>query len=73
MSNYSFFNDDAMERHVENYRLISLLGTDYKVVEKLLSTRLPTLLGSYIHPDQTNFVRGRCIRDSVQSIFDLAD
>ena len=59
--------------NVENYRPISLLGTDYTVIAKLLSTQLSSLLSSLIHPDQTGFVRGRCIHDSVSSIFDLAD
>ena len=35
--------------------------------------RLSPLLHSFIHTDQTGFVRGRCIHDSVSSIFDLAD
>lgn len=48
-----------------NYRPISLLGTIYKILAKLMANRLIDLLPKWIKPSQTAFVKGRCIFDNV--------
>ena len=51
-------------KDVGNWRPISLLNVDYKIVAKVLANRLKTVLGSIIHPDQTCTILGRSIHDN---------
>jgi exonuclease III len=55
---------DKME--IENYRPITLLGTDYKLMTKCIATRLGEVAGDIIHPNQTGFVPKRSLYDSVR-------
>jgi hypothetical protein len=48
-----------------NYRPLTMLCADYKVISKLLATRLDNVLQQYIHPDQAGFVSGRQITDNL--------
>lgn len=50
---------------VTNYRPITLLGTFYKIVAKLLASRLQQLLPTIVRPNQTGYVQGRCIIDNI--------
>jgi len=48
---------------VTDFRLISLVGSLYKVIAKILSCRLKTVLPNLIGESQTTFVFGRQILD----------
>ena len=48
-----------------NYRPITLLNTDYRLLAKLLADRLAPLLPQLIDPEQTGFIRGRCIGENI--------
>lgn len=48
---------------LENWRAISILTTDYKILAKTLSLRLSTVIGSVIHPDQGYSIPERSIYD----------
>ncbi|KAF3791374.1 Transposon TX1 uncharacterized protein [Nymphaea thermarum] len=50
---------------VSHFRPISILGTPYKIVAKLLSLRLAPLMSSIINPFQVAFIRGRRLHDAV--------
>jgi exonuclease III len=49
-----------------NYRPITLLNTDYKLMTKALSMRLAKTISKMIHEDQAGFIAGRSIFDHVR-------
>ena len=48
-----------------NYRPITLLNIDYRLLAKILSSRLQSALAKAIAPTQTAFVKGRCIGHNI--------
>jgi hypothetical protein len=50
---------------LNNWRLITLLGSIYKILAKLLAGRLQAVLPNIIRQNQTGFVEGRSISDNV--------
>ena len=50
---------------LKDFRPISLVGSMYKIIAKLLANRLSSVLGKIISPSQNVFVKGRQILDSV--------
>ena len=57
---------------LDNYRPISLINVDLKIISKLLTKRLLPVLPSIIHESQTN-VFGRRIDYTIQMLRDLID
>ena len=55
----------------KNYRPISLLNVDYKILSKVLCNRLRPFLTDIIHPDQTCSIPGRSIFDNCHLIRDI--
>jgi hypothetical protein len=47
-----------------NWRPITLLGNDYKILAKTLTGRIQASLPHIIRPNQTGFVEGRSILDN---------
>ena len=60
-------------KHLENWRPISLLNFDYKLLTKLLSNRIKEFLPQLIHPNQVGFIKGRFIGDAIRIIQDLIE
>ena len=60
-------------RYLKNWRPISLLTTDYKILTKALASRLQKVLPSLINPDQVGYMKDRFIGQNVRTIFDLMD
>ena len=56
---------------IANWRPITLLGVDYKLLTKTLGERLKNVLPDLIHPDQNGFVPGGNIFFSTHTIRDL--
>ncbi|KAF3776845.1 Transposon TX1 uncharacterized protein [Nymphaea thermarum] len=50
---------------VTHFRPISILGTPYKIIAKLLSLRLAPVMPSIISPFQVAFIKGRRLQDAV--------
>jgi len=57
--------------NLQNWRPITLLNTDYKIISKILAGRLTKVICNIISPDQTCGVPGRDIADNVMAMRDL--
>ena len=55
---------------LKNWRPISLINFDYKILSKTLSLRIQKFLPVLIHSNQSGFVEGRSIGDSIRIIQD---
>ncbi|KAG1681595.1 hypothetical protein FOA52_014103 [Chlamydomonas sp. UWO 241] len=48
-----------------NYRPLTMLGSDYRILAKVLATRWTPLLAAVVGPEQTAFLAGRRILDNI--------
>ena len=55
---------------LQNWRPITLLNTDYKILTKALANRLKHTLPLLVHTDQTACIPGRTINDNIRLIQD---
>ena len=58
---------------IANWRPISLLNVDYKIITKLFSERLKPLLPKIIHSDQKGYVNGRNISEANRLLQDIIE
>ena len=61
------------KRYVENWRPISLLNVDTKIISKAFANRLKCILPNIISHDQTAYVKGRFIGESTRLISDILE
>ncbi len=54
------------QREIANYRPITILNADYKILTKILANRVAEVAANLIHPDQAGFVPGRRIMDHIR-------
>ena len=64
---------DNDKHFIKNWRPISLLNVDYKIISKVFSARLKKVLPLLISSQQTAYVANRCKRESGRLISDLLD
>ena len=64
---------DKDKKFIENWRPISLLNVDTKILSKVLANRLKPTLPSIISNDQTAYVPGRFIDESVRLVSDIIE
>ena len=60
-------------RYLSNWRPISLLNTDFKILAKVLASRLQKVISSIISTDQSGYIKGRCIGENIRSILDIIE
>ena len=58
---------------VKNYRPITLLTVDYKILANCFANRLKRFMHGLIHSDQSGFLKGRNISSNVRLIFDIIE
>lgn len=58
---------------MKNWRPVSILTTDYKILAKVLVNRLKCVLGNIIHKDQSYCIPDRTIYDNIFLVRDLLD
>ena len=61
------------KRMIKNWRPISLINVDAKIISKVLAKRLEKVLPFIIHANQNAFVKGRSIFDAIRTIDDMID
>ena len=87
--NEAFFEKELAETHnysiikllfkknnreeLKNYRPISLANIDYKLLANVLASRLHTVIGKLISPEQTAYIRGRYIGENVRLLLDVIE
>lgn len=62
-------NKDLME--LKNWRPLTLLNVDYKIIARALALRLKPKLANLIHEDQTGFLQNRNIAHSIRTVLDV--
>ena len=70
------YKNKGERNHLKNWRPISLLNVDYKILTKVLTKRMSKLMPFLIEEDQTCGVKGRCIHDNLfilQNVTDYAN
>ncbi len=58
---------------VGNWRPITLLNSDYKIIEKVLANRMQTVLPSIIKEEQKGFMKGRHIEEHTRLMEDVIE
>ena len=58
---------------LENWRPISLVNVDTKILSKVIAARVKKVLPSIIHYNQTGYFKDRFIGEAIRSIFDIMD
>ena len=61
------------QRFIKNWRLISLLNTDMKIISKVLSTRIKNVFPFVISSNQTVYVKNRFISKSRRVTLDILE
>ena len=64
---------DKDKRLIKNWRPISLINIDIKVASKAIANRLQAVIHNLISVDQTAYVKGRFIGESIRVINDLIE
>ena len=58
---------------IENWRPISLVNVDAKILSKVIALRLKNVLPHIIHHNQTGYIKDRFIAETIRSIYDIMD
>jgi len=65
--------DDACLIELSNWRPLTLLNVDYKILAKAVGQRIESIPSSIIHSDQTGFIKGRFIGQNVRLLNDIME
>ena len=60
-------------KSLENWRPLSLTNADYKILAKMLASRIQKIITEIIHSDQCGFIKGRDISNLLRQVDDLLE
>ena len=58
---------------IKNWRPISLINADAEIASKSIATRMKNVLSNILKYDQTTYVKGRYIGESIRLISDILE
>jgi exonuclease III len=58
-------------RYLKNWRPLSLLNTDYKIIAKMLCIRLQNVIDNLVNEDQVGYIKGRQLGENCRKIVDV--
>jgi len=64
---------DKNPKYIKNWRPITLLNTDYKILTKYITEFLKTHLVDIIHSNQKGFLKGRFIGENIANAMSMID
>jgi hypothetical protein len=64
---------DRDKTYIDNWRPISLLNVDLKIISKVLANRLKTVLNKIITSEQTAYVKDRFIGEGTRLLSDILE
>ena len=64
---------DLPKQKLANWRPISLLSTDYKLLAKILANRLSKVINKLIDEDQVGYIKGRHVSSNIRTIDDIIE
>ena len=62
---------DKARYYLKNWRPITLLTVDYKIVSAVIAERLKKILPKVISPSQKGYLKGRFIGENTRFLYDL--
>ena len=65
--------EDSDLEALSNWRPITLLNLDYKIVSKVIAKRLEKVLPLLVCPDQSGFVKGRYMGQNIRLVNDILE
>ena len=65
--------EDTDLHFLNNWKPITLLNVDYKIVSKAIARRIEPMLPKLVHPDQTGSIKGRDIGENIRLINDMRE
>lgn len=57
--------------YLENWRPLTLLNVDYKIISRAIAMRLKLKIKDLVSEDQTGFIEGRDISHNLRTVFDI--
>ena len=65
--------NDLDKNDLKNWRPISLMNVDYKILTRVLAIRLQGVISTIIHDNQSGFIKGRQITKIIREIDDIIE
>ena len=64
-------NKSYSQNILKNWRPITFLNTDYKILAKIIASRITSYLDKFIHKNQTGFMKNCNISHNIRKIVNV--